>query len=148
MSKGSIKFIWQYESFTLNHRHSTIQFCFSANSETGRQDIMWVPGPSFIGAGGSLVRFIVIYFDFQNKWPVTILELFVLVSCQIINGNCLTMNITYQIMEMNRYQTTIIRWSLLQAILFQNKSVMSKIFSNAVMLWSGQPVHVCLVLSS
>ena len=40
---------------------------------------------------------------------MTILELFVLVSCQIINGNCLTMNITYQIMEMNRYQTTIIR---------------------------------------
>ena len=33
---------------------------------------------------------------------MTILELFVLVSCQIIfNGNCLTMNITYQIMEMN-----------------------------------------------
>ena len=36
---------------------------------------------------------------------------------------------------------------MLQAILFQNKTVMSKIFSNAVMLWSGQ-VHVCLVLGS
>ena len=148
MSKGSIiKFIWQYELYPKPPAQA-IQF-FSANSETGRQtqDIMWVRGPSFIGAGGSLDNIYCDLFWLPEKWPMTILELFVLVSCQIINGNCLTMNITYQIMEMNRYQTTIIRWSLLQAILFQNKIVMSKIFSIAVMLWSGQ-LHVCLVLSS